>query len=148
MVPKWLAVVMRALIAGAVTTLGLAAPSSAATGLLAVHGVTAVATDVATCDTRLEIGFRFDITDLPLSNGHIDDASVSAATITIDGAPATAYGSRTDFDVAPFYFATVDLDAAAPGPHVLAIAGGQEGVLWRAFDHSNPTEDYLSLIHI
>lgn len=146
MVPRRPSLVVRALIASAVLTLGFATPALGETGTLSVHGVTAVATDVETCDTRVEVGFRVDITDLPLSNGHIDEASVAAATITVDGAPAAGYGTRTDFAVAPFYFATVDLVSAAPGDHVLSIAGGQAGVRWRAFNHADPTEDYLAYL--
>lgn len=139
--------VLRALTASAVLSLGFAAPALAGTGTLSVHGVTAVVTDVASCNTRVEVGFSVDITDLPLSGGHIDHTSVTATTVTVDGAPAAGYSTRTDFGVAPFYFALLELQSAAPGPHVLSIAGGQAGVSWRAFDHSNPTTDYVAFLN-
>ena len=137
-----------ALLLAALVALGgsLSVPNSAtaASGTLAVHGVTAMATDVRTCDTRIEIGFRPEIADLPLSNGRLDAESVNAETVLVDGAPAAGYATRTDLSVAPFYFATIDMHALTPGSHVISIAGGQDGVSWRAFDHANPTEDYVA----
>src|SRR3712207_3842083 len=81
-------------------------PVAAETEVFAVHGVTNAATDPETCETSLEIGFRAEIGDLPLSNGELDPATVGAATVLVDGAPALTYGTYTDFGVAPFYFAT------------------------------------------
>ena len=118
-------------------------PAAAQTGALAVHGVTGISTDLDTCATRVEVGFRPEIADLPLSNGRLDPLSVSAATMLIDGVAATSYATRTDLSVAPFYFAILELATLAPGSHVIAIAGGQAGVTWRAFDHSNPDEEYV-----
>lgn len=137
---------MRALVAGVTLTVGSAVPAAAASVTLSVHGVTAVTTDPDTCDTRVELGFRVDPADHALSNGRIDAASITADTMTVDGEPAAAYGTRTDLGVAPFYFATLDLPAAAPGVHELAVTGGQFGVQWRAFDHANPADEFVAVL--
>ncbi len=121
-------------------------PTTAASGTLEVHGVTAVATDADTCGTVVEVGFRPDVVDLALSNGRLDAESVNAHTMLVDDAPAAGDSIRTDLSVAPFYFATLDLGPAAPGSHVISIVGGQDGVTWRAFDHENPTEEYVATL--
>ena len=135
-------------LAGALLAASIPASVGAGTGSVefTVHGVTQIVTDPLDCTTRLEIGFRVEIGDLPLSNGHLDETTVNASTMTVDGAAAAGYAAHTDFAVAPFYFANLDVGPLAPGAHELLVVGGPDGLQWRAFNHAEPEQPFAALL--
>lgn len=119
-----------------------------ATATLTVDGISAVipSPNQGTCPTQIDVGFLVTITDpTGWDNLGIDPSTVNGDTVTIDGSPASGYGTMTLYRAdPPYYFINVDVSDSTVGQHTLWIKGGTSGVRWTATGHSPNIEAFLA----
>ena len=119
------------------------------TATMTVDGITSIipSGNAGSCPYQIDVAFDVTITGSPTGwyNTSIDQSTVNASTVKVDGVGAVNPGTGTLFrKTPPFYFIYVFVSDATVGTHTLYLKGGNSGVRWSGTGYSPNVYAYLA----